>query len=228
MPFRPWGFSGEPRRRPGLVGILWGRGHAAQRGSPAARSAWATPTARCAGQDLIAVRGSVLPGMPDIQTNVSTRSPRCCLARASGEESTHQPLPLTPGSTRNTSLPPTQAPTTAGDRGGDVTDGQDAPNDAEYARSVDGSFAVAQRHRMTRYGVRVSLRDEDSYRAATARRYAPRWRDPSLPAGSTRLPHWAGRWRQASASSPSSPRLIRPIMSAQVIELQVPTMHAYV
>ena len=80
---------------------------------------------------LIAVRGSVLPGMPDIQTNVSTRSPRCCLARASGEESTHQPLPLTLGSTRNTSLPPTQAPTTAGDRGRDVTDGQDAPI-AEY------------------------------------------------------------------------------------------------
>jgi hypothetical protein len=27
------------------------------------------PTARCAGQDLIAVRGSALPGMPDTQTN---------------------------------------------------------------------------------------------------------------------------------------------------------------
>src|SRR5450755_2882 len=24
MPFRPWGFCGELRRRPGLVGILWG------------------------------------------------------------------------------------------------------------------------------------------------------------------------------------------------------------
>jgi hypothetical protein len=67
---------------------------------------------------------------------------------------------------------------------------------------------------------KTPLRDEDPYRAATARRYAPRWREPSLPAGSTRLPHWAGRWRQASASIPSSPRLIRPIMSAQVIELR--------
>ena len=52
----PWVSCGGPHRGAGLVGFLWGRGHAAQRGSPAARSAWATPTARCAGQDLIAVR----------------------------------------------------------------------------------------------------------------------------------------------------------------------------
>jgi hypothetical protein len=32
-------------------------------------SARAMPTARCAGQDLIAVRGSAQPDMPGIQTN---------------------------------------------------------------------------------------------------------------------------------------------------------------
>ena len=60
-------------------------------------------------------------------------------------------------------------------RQGPVTEGEYQPDTtvvplapiAEYAQSVDGSFAVAQRHRMTRYGVRVSLRDEDPYRAAT-------------------------------------------------------------
>ena len=88
------------------------------------------------------------------------------------------------------------------------------------------SVKVRKEQAQLRYGVRVSLRDEDPYRAATARRYAPRWRDPSLPAGSTRLPHWAGGRHLRLARVP--PRLIRPIMSAQVIELQVPTMHAYV
>jgi hypothetical protein len=51
MPFRPWGFCGELRRRPGLVGILWGEDNTAQPGSPATRSTRATPTARRAGQD---------------------------------------------------------------------------------------------------------------------------------------------------------------------------------
>jgi len=55
------------------------------------------------------------------------RDASCCLPHASREESTHQPVPLTPASTRNISLPATQAPTTAGDRGGDVTDRHDAP-----------------------------------------------------------------------------------------------------
>ena len=135
LTIRPWGLCGELRRGPGLVG------HAAQRGSPAARNARAMPTARCARQDLIAARGSALPGMPDIQTN-GIRSPRCCLARASREESTHQPLPLTPASTRNTSLPPTQAPPTAGDRGGDVTvNGQDAQIAASGATKTSAALA---------------------------------------------------------------------------------------
>ena len=141
LTIRPRGFCGELRRGPGLAGILRGRGHAAQRGSPAARNARAMPTARCARQDLIAARGSALPGMPDIQTN-GIRSPRCCLARASREESTHQPLPLTPASTRNTSLPPTQAPPTAGDRGGDVTvNGQDAQIAASGATKTSAALA---------------------------------------------------------------------------------------
>ncbi len=59
------------------VGILWGttpqtrtcgdsvgRRHAAQPGSPATRSTRATPTARPAGQDPIAVRASPLPPVP--------------------------------------------------------------------------------------------------------------------------------------------------------------------
>jgi hypothetical protein len=112
---------------------------------------------RCAGQDLIAVRGSALPPVPagsymlsritgthascyytacPASRRTATRSPRCCLARASREESTHQPLPLTPASIRNTSLPPAQAPTTAGDRGGDVTERHDAPN-ADSARKMN-------------------------------------------------------------------------------------------
>jgi uncharacterized membrane protein YdfJ with MMPL/SSD domain len=63
MPFRPWGFCGELRRRPGLVGILWGEDTQLNQ-APRPPGVLAAPTARRAGQELIAVRASALPPVP--------------------------------------------------------------------------------------------------------------------------------------------------------------------
>lgn len=85
------------------------------------------PTARCAGQDLIAVRGSALPGMPDIQTNGNPVTALLSRPRIQGGE--YSPTaPADTGQHPEHQPPAAQAPTTAGDRGGDVTDRQDAPN----------------------------------------------------------------------------------------------------
>ena len=106
MPFRPWGFCGEPPPRPGLVGILWGQEHAARQDIPAARSTRATPTARRPGQHLTAARTSAPPRFLRVTDAVpdrwhlhvvlgprcarhlyrSNRSPSRCLAPASRQE----------------------------------------------------------------------------------------------------------------------------------------------
>ena len=166
MPFRPWGICGEPRRGPGLVGILWDRGHAAHQGSQAARSIQAMPAARRAGQD-DRVRASALPPVGScavIHTarttgtcapsrrpacpasrRTATRSPRWYLACAPREK--YSPAdPLTRASTRNTLLPTTQAPATASDHAADVTNKQHAPNaDSVLSTARTGASCAARR-----------------------------------------------------------------------------------
>ena len=99
VPFRPWGFCGEPRRGPGLVGILWGGGHAAQRGSPAARSAWAMPTARRAGQELIAVPATAGDHAGDLTDGQHASSAEYALENCQMQLSRPAPISTNLGST---------------------------------------------------------------------------------------------------------------------------------
>jgi hypothetical protein len=139
MPFRPWGFCGERRRRPGLVGILWGEEHAARPGFQIARDTWVTPTARRAGQDLIGASFSVSASSCRVimlPRTTGTRVVSCNLVTAllppPIQEKHSPPIPLTRASTRNTPADP-GIPAIASDHVSDATGGQHAPN-ADSAR----------------------------------------------------------------------------------------------
>ena len=128
------------------MGSLWGCGHAAQLGFQAVRSAWAMPTARRAGPLSLCElrRRRQFPPGHDGRTGPLARARRAT-ARCDQESARQQPghravvspaqcpppIPQTPTSSRDTHLPPTQAPATAGDHTGDLTHRQHAPN-AEF------------------------------------------------------------------------------------------------
>jgi hypothetical protein len=196
MPFRPWGFRGEPPPRPGLVRILWGQEHAARQDTPAARSTPATPTARRPGQHLTAVRTSAPPRFlrghrccpgppapacrardpmrPASRPRQPLTKPLPCPPRPGRRHS--PPIPLTPASTPNRPLPPRlRHPATAGHHTGDITNGQPTPN-AESGDLIAVPIAWAVAYRLSIKGVsgsslvceQVSRRGRERWSSASA------------------------------------------------------------